>query len=104
MTPGRDRRGALAAQTAVNGIDFVEVVPGSGETRLRVHFVNASPDVTALQAAVSAASITGEETIPSVPATLIGWGSTAAGRPWLELGVPAPGDFSTYTLRLLPQT
>src|SRR5262245_46011925 len=103
MATPRDRRGTLAAQSALNGIDFVEVVAGSRQTRLRIHFINPSPDATALRAAVTGASVTGGETIPTVPATLVDWGSTG-GRPWLELAVPSPGDFSTYTLRLLPDT
>jgi hypothetical protein len=96
----RDRRAKLAAQSVVNGIDFVEVVPDTGETRLRVHFVNRTPDKTALAAAVTGATITGGETIPEVAATLDGWDSEA-GRPVLKIAVKAPGDFSTYTLRLL---
>jgi hypothetical protein len=103
METRRDRRGRLAEEDTVNGIDFVEVVSGWGQTRLRVHFVNDSPGVAALAAVIRMATITGGESIPTVAATLVRWGP-AAERPWLELAVTAPGDFSTYTLRLLPET
>src|SRR6185503_3351633 len=89
-----------AGQNEVNGIDFVEVV-NPEQTRLRVHFANASPGRGALAARFKGASITGGETIPEV-AVLPGavWGTDGAGRPTLELAVAAPGDFSTYMLRL----
>lgn len=98
MTPNRDRRAALAGQTDRNGIDFVEI-RDRAETRLRVHFLVAAPDQHALRAAITGATITGGATIPSVPVrwNLTQWGE-AAGRPWVELAVDAPGDFSTYTL------
>ncbi|MBK8211874.1 MAG: baseplate J/gp47 family protein [Rhodospirillales bacterium] len=84
----------------MNGIDFVEVV-NPEQTRLRVHFMNASPDRAALVARLKAVSITGGETIPEVAVLpAMSWGTDAAGRPILELAVAAPGDFSTYTLRL----
>lgn len=104
MASGRDRRGKLAAQTAVNGIDFVEVV-NPEETLLRVHFVNLSPGRTALAASVTAATITGGETIPVVAVLPpLSWGTDPAGRPMLDLKVATPGDFSTYTLRLITTT
>jgi hypothetical protein len=100
MALARDRRAKLAAQTAVNGIDFVEVV-NPEQTRLLVHFANTSPNGSVLSAGLEAVTITGGDTIPEVavhPAR--SWGTNAAGRPTLELAVAAPGDFSTYTLRI----
>src|SRR5262249_17968425 len=100
-----DRRAALANQSALNGIDFVEILDDS-ETRLRVHFLAQAPDQTALAAAVTGATITGGQTIPEVavsPITAASWGA-AGGYPTLDLVVDAPGDFSTYTLHLSTAT
>jgi hypothetical protein len=76
------------------------------ETIVRVHFLGSAPDADALSAAVTAATITGGQTIPTVrvhPASTWHWDSSDAGRPFVELPVDAPGDFSTYTLRLESQ-
>jgi hypothetical protein len=101
MAQGRDRRAKLLAQSAVNGIDFVEVL-NPAQTQLRVHFANPQPGVATLQTRVTGATISGGEAIPSVPVVpLLAWGTDAAGRPALDLTVAAPGDFSTYTLRLV---
>ncbi len=103
MGTSRDRRALLAAQQTLNGIDFVEVVENSGQTQLRVHFLNASPNKTALAGTVTHATITGGETIPAVaarPLSSTNW-ATRSGRPTLDVFVDAPGDFSTYTLTLV---
>ena len=100
--PPRDRRARLRAQGALNGIDFVEIVDPA-ETVLRVHFLGSSPDRAALETAITAATISGGQTIPTVrvwPPPTWHWDTTTAGRPVVELRVDAPGDFSTYTLRL----
>src|SRR6476659_2028006 len=94
----RDRRAALLASPSTNGIDFVEVANQS-QTLLRVHFLNA----VAIQGTLAGApTITGGETIPSVPVLPIaaadwGWDD---GHAVLDLHVAAPGDFSIYTLTL----
>ena len=102
-TVTRDRRAELAIQTLLNGIDFVEVVNPT-QTHLRVHFLQAVPDVASLRARITKAEITGGDTIPAVAVLPFGpgdWATTAAGLPTLDLHVGAPGDFSAYTLRLL---
>jgi hypothetical protein len=104
MKTGGDRRARLAAQDKVNGIDFVEV--GPDQRRLHVHFVNAVPGRAALETGVTGATITGGEPISVMEVergTWI-WREDSEGRPMLELPVPAPGDFSTYTLRLTSPT
>ncbi|HEV8322823.1 MAG TPA: hypothetical protein VG389_14510 [Myxococcota bacterium] len=102
MSEPRDRKAKLAAQRLVNGIDFVEVV-NPEQTRLRVHFVSPKPDKDALAAGVgaTAVTITGGVTVPAIPVRApLTWGVDAEGFPTMELSVAAPGDFSTYTLRL----
>jgi hypothetical protein len=97
--PARDRRALLRAQTALNGIDFVEIADDE-QTTLRVHFLNAAPDVAGT---VTAATITGGETVPAVPVlpfTAADWSTDDDGRPLLTLRVAAPGDFSEYLLSL----
>lgn len=99
--PG-NRRQVLRAQTALNGIDFVRVA-NTAQTRLEVHFLNEQPDADRLQGSISAARITGGDAIPSVPVlpfTAANWSTSEQGRPVLTLEVPAPGDFSEYTLTL----
>jgi hypothetical protein len=98
----KDRLSALLAATnkTLNGIDFVEIASSDQKT-LRVHFLNSVP----LQGMISKVEITGGETIPTVvPAPINNssdWTADAEGRPLLTLSVPAPGDFSFYTLTLV---
>lgn len=95
----RDRLSTLLNQSIYNGIDFVEIVTND-QTTLRVHFLNAVP----LQGTVSAVTITGGESVPTVAVNPIDdttdWSTDADGRPLLTLTVPAAGDFSFYTLTL----
>ena len=99
MAASKDRRGALVASTTLNGIDFVEIAAPDEKT-LRAHFVN---PVTVL-GSITAVRITGGETIPTVPLLPIDdaadWGVDGDGNPTLTLRVPAPGDFSSYTLTI----
>jgi hypothetical protein len=99
----RDRRARLHDLGTLNGIDFIEIAD-TAQTRLRVHFIEATPDAAALGAAITSATITGGETIPTVavnPAATWHWDTDAHGRPVVELSVDAPGDFSTYTFALV---
>lgn len=97
----KDRLKQLLASsnTALNGIDFVEVA-SANETTLRVHFMNG----VALKGTVSHPTITGGETIPDVAVRPIDdtqdWSTDTVGRPILTLHAAAPGDFSNYTLTL----
>lgn len=96
----RDRRAELQKPGAtLNGIDFVEVAAPDQQRFLTVHFLNR----VALVGQVSAITITGGESIPTVliqPVTAADWTVDSAGRPLLRLTCVAPGDFSTYTLTL----
>src|SRR5580704_975550 len=98
----RDRLALLLGQATFNGIDFVEVVSSDQKTLL-VHFLNAVP----MQGTVSAVSITGGETVPTVTVNPIDnatdWSldTSTPQRPLLSLTVPSPGDFSFYTLTLV---
>ncbi|HMD96338.1 MAG TPA: baseplate J/gp47 family protein [Terriglobia bacterium] len=98
------------SNTTLNGIDFVEIASAT-QTALRVHFLNTVPLKGTVVAGpgldgrtVPAVQITGGETIPTVAAAPIhdatDWSTDAEGRPTLMLSVPAPGDFSIYTLTL----
>ena len=101
--PSRDRRARLRVLGTLNGIDFIEIADPA-QTRLRVHFLEVAPDGPALQAVITRATITGGETVPTVevnPASTWTWGTSAAGRPVVDVGVAAAGDFSTYTFTLV---
>jgi hypothetical protein len=97
----RDRLAALLkpSNKRLNGIDFVEVASQDQRT-LRVHFLTALP----LAGSITAVAITGGETVPTVPVLPIDdttdWSVDHRHRPVLTLSVPAPGDFSQYTLSL----
>ncbi len=97
----KDRLKALLADTntTLNGIDFVEIASPDQKT-LRVHFLN---DVQ-VKGTITRVEITGGETLPTVVPNSINdskdWTNDAEGRPVLTLSVPAPGDFSFYTLTL----
>ena len=95
----RDRRETLIATGILNGIDFVEIV-GDDQSTLRVHFLNA---VALPRPLTELPTIEGGETIPVVLVDPID-----DARDWsmdgdhlvLTLTVPAPGDFSDYTLAM----
>lgn len=94
-----DRLADLLGSSTLNGIDFVEVT-SAGQTSLRVHFLNAVA-VQGSLAATNPITITGGESVPSVPVeppAATDWGLDDAGRPTLELRTPFPGDFSFYRL------
>ena len=96
--PTIDRRLLVLASDTLNGIDFVEVA--SGQVQLAVHFLNTVSLEGTL--GVPPVTITGGEVVTSVPVLPIdeatAWSADSEGRPVLSLAVPAPGDFSTYTL------
>lgn len=105
VDPARDRlQFLLAGQTTPtwNGIDYVEVA-SADQTQLRVHFLTTAP-VAGTLAATEPVTVCGGETIGSVSVLPIdestAWSADADGRPILNLGVAAPGDFSTYTLTI----
>ncbi len=96
-----DRLAALLGSATLNGIDFVEIT-SAAQTSLRVHFLN-TVAVEPTLAGASPVTITGGESVPSVPVepiTAADWGFDDAGRPTLELRTPFPGDFSFYRLAI----
>jgi hypothetical protein len=107
MTPtpppatSRDRRQILLAPGArYNGIDYVEVTPS--QLQLYVHFIN-HVGVEGSLDGQTPVTISGGEVIATVPVGPIhttDWSFDSEGRPVLALGVPSPGDFSTYTLSI----
>ena len=87
----------LAPGAVRNGIDYVNVA--ADQTRLSVHFLNAvavlgSPPAVTVTIAGSGAATTISADDPAA------WSADSEGRPVLTLTVPAPGDFSTYTLTI----
>jgi hypothetical protein len=106
----KDRLAKLldAANTTLNGIDFVEVA-NQAQTTLRVHFLNGvklAGKLTPSSLGAANPSITGGETVATVPVLPIhpaSWSTDSEGRPLLTLQVAAPGDFSFYTLTILSQ-
>ncbi|MEA3051425.1 MAG: hypothetical protein QOG72_328 [Sphingomonadales bacterium] len=98
MVAARDRLGALIASTTLNGIDFV-VVDAVDRRKLFVHFVNA----TIVKGAAISATITGGDSLPTIPVAPIApgdWALDPEGRPLLTLHAALEGDFSTYWLTL----
>jgi hypothetical protein len=105
----RDRRQLLEQSTEVNGIDFVQVEVD--EITLYVHFINGAPLYDTISSppsyylsASNPVTISGGEVITSVPVNPINpttdFSYDTAGRLVLKLTVPAPGDFSIYTLSI----
>jgi hypothetical protein len=87
----------LAPGAARNGIDYVDVA--ADQTRLSVHFLNTvallgSPPAVTVTIAGAGATATISADDPAA------WSADSEGRPVLALTVPAPGDFSTYTLSI----
>jgi hypothetical protein len=87
----------------LNGVDFVEVIEGSGQKTLRVHFH--TPNVVSTDAVADPIGvvITGGDTITDIKTAAIksvDWSEDPEGRPLLELHTDRAGDFATYTLTL----
>jgi len=87
------RRTAILAHPTENGIDFLEV--SDDERTLFVHFLN---DLAPGALKKENFRIEGGERIPDVKVESV---KLEADRKILDLAVNAPGDFSTYTLRLV---
>jgi hypothetical protein len=94
----RDRRQMLLApHAALNGIDYVNVA--ADQTRLSVHFLNEVPLLGSPPAVT--VTIAGSGTVTTITADdPAAWSADSEDRPVLTLPVPAPGDFSTYTLTI----
>src|SRR5262245_66359807 len=97
----KDRLARLLDQEppVVNGIDFVEIA-NDEQTELRVHFLLDTPDLIGTVAS-SDITITGGETIPTVPVQSLDWLTAPDQRPVLRLRVAVPGDFSRYMLKVV---
>ena len=97
MNGAKDRRQKLLDQSPMrlNGIDYV-VIANPKKTAIEVHFLTS----TSLADTITAATITGGQTIPSVAVTSSRWSTGADSRPVLTLELAASGDSSTYTLSL----
>src|SRR4051794_26217110 len=83
----KDRLEKLLESSVLNGIDFVEIADATQRV-LKVHFLNG----VLLQGNITAASITGGETIPSVevePIANTDWSFDPDGRPLLTLRTKA---------------
>ncbi|HEY5756515.1 MAG TPA: putative baseplate assembly protein [Steroidobacter sp.] len=96
----RTTRGA-DGRPVLNGIDYLEVEPGT-QQRLRVHFIHplagepdAVPPAPALPLTADNVIIEGGVRIKNIVVR-----SVSANADVLSVEVVAPGDFSTYTLRL----
>ncbi|MFT3769518.1 MAG: hypothetical protein QM820_29115 [Minicystis sp.] len=103
------RRAAVEAHGKLNGIDFLEVIdrdaptPADRQRILRVHFIK-TPDA-ALKQAVDQGDlevrIDGGVRVKDIGVTSASIEALLAGEKVLEVHVTEPGDYSTYTLRLL---
>jgi baseplate J-like protein len=97
------RRDAIAAQVSINGIDFLEVLDNSSlpqsqrQRTLFVHFINplAPGSLT-----INNVRIEGGERITKIQVSQVSIG-TGPQANLLTVTIAAPGDFSTYTLRLV---
>jgi len=100
-----DRLQHLLAETPPptwNGIDYVEIASADQRT-LRVHFLNTVAVKGTLVAGLPV-TICGGEVLGAIAVDPIDestdWSTDDDGRPVLTLTVPAPGDFSIYTLTI----
>ncbi len=102
-----NRRNVLEAQSVYNGIDFLEVVDvptdpfSDRQHTLRVHFVH---DLAPGQLGLANVRIDGGERIQNIEIVEVqeeGSASPAGDPKVLSVQVRQPGDFSTYTLRLV---
>ena len=93
-----DRVATLIASTALNGIDFVEILTDS-QKNLRVHFFN-TVEVDGTLIGDEPVTITGGETVKQVKVRNPQWAHDSKLRPILDFEVDEPGDFSNYTLTI----
>jgi len=102
-----NRRNVLETQSLYNGIDFLEVVDNPNDPNsvrqhtLMVHFVH---DLTAGQLGLANVRIDGGERIQNIQIVQVqeeGFASPLGNANVLSVQVQQPGDFSTYTLRLV---
>lgn len=108
VTGDIDRLQVLLGSRTRNGIDYVEVATAD-QTTLRVHFINQVAMKGTLGSGSPPSStpvkITGGEVIASVAVLPINeatdWSFDNQARPVLTIRVQAPGDFSTYQLRVV---
>jgi hypothetical protein len=97
------RRDAVAAQQSINGIDFLEVLDNPSLPQLQrqctlfVHFIK---PLSSGSLAIHNVQIEGGERITKIQVTGVSAGSGAQAQV-LTVTVAEPGDFSTYTLRLV---
>ncbi|MDO8586982.1 MAG: baseplate J/gp47 family protein [Armatimonadota bacterium] len=91
----KDRRASLLEDIPkFNGIDFVEV--SNDQTTLRAHFFNK----VSVKEKIETVTITGGQTIPTVPVESVAGWTEDGGHLVLTLKVKEPGDFSNYALTL----
>ena len=102
-----NRRADVIAHATLNGIDFLEVVdspdlpPGQGQRSLVVHFLKPLPaqgETNALT--LDNLTIEGGERLRNIQVIAIEQGVSEQAN-LLFVDVDRPGDFSTYTLRLV---
>src|SRR5437764_11080422 len=95
------RRTAVAAHPTLNGIDFLEVStdPADPAGTLFVHFIK---DLAPNALASENVRLTGGERIRQVKITKVTVAPNGENKQ-LKVEVAQPGDFSTYTLRLVQQ-
>jgi predicted phage baseplate assembly protein len=103
----QNRRIVLESQSVYNGIDFLEVVDhpsDSNDVRQRTLLVHFVRDLVPGQLTLANVRIDGGERIRNIPITLVqeeGFLSQPGDPKVLIVQVAKPGDFSTYTLRLV---
>jgi Baseplate J-like protein len=97
------RRDAIAAQQSINGIDFLEVLDNPSlpqiqrQRTLFVHFIH---PIAPGSLTLKNVRIEGGERITNIQVTQVSIGTPPQAN-LLTVTIAAPGDFSTYTLRLV---
>ncbi|HEY0376643.1 MAG TPA: putative baseplate assembly protein [Pyrinomonadaceae bacterium] len=97
------RRGRVIAHATLNGIEFLEVSDDAGdpvEVRQRTLLVHFLKDLAAGSLAAENVRVEGGERIRPVKVTKVTIGPAGDSKV-LSVEVAEPGDFSTYTLRLV---
>lgn len=112
---GADRLTLLLSQSAVTGIDFIQVVDPADQTRLRVFFLQAPDElddpiinsadlpIAVPPAAIAIISESGGERLAQVPVVQAAYRQInldGTPRTVLDIQTAEPGDFSVYQLTL----